>query len=1262
MSFPDDEMLARLREVFAASLSDPTGPTSENPPEYVFNTTAPHSVGPPAQVYAGGGAVDTIGGPNEEDYGAGRFTRTPEERRTVRERAISQHQMPSPEDDFLAREWQRYTDRHNYNPLSYGLEALGRLDNRAGAAREGEHGISARDVWDFVSPDPQFRREYGYPGAVADALSIASFPASGPVGKAMSWATPLLYGVGEAAMGAMGFDEGGVVADDGAEYAGGGKVSRAIKLIGDKFGSFQAERMQRAADETNLDRFSAKGLEDTFNPRNSGLYVSMPPGDFQDYAMPLPKSSRDAVPYPRFPNIPPRKRSGFSRDDETLDNYLALMAPHLERRGMDDAPSLWLYRNLDDLTAVEGHEGRHREMALDRMGDPRSLVRLQPVNSGELGPALGKFDPEDVVDRLMRKYTPRGANQLIVPESLSPELRRMPKPLYSEPYAGGGKVLSLIERLAGGKPKEVKLPGGATMPAYPIKEFEDVAEKFAGRYGNEYPIENFPKLDEDRARKIAEAYELMQHAPNDPRVKRAYNALIDETMDQYRALEGTGARFEFLKPGEADPYALSPSLGYQDLVENGRLKVFPTEQGYGTQTDILDNPLLRRVGRVGDLDNATANDAFRVVHDALGHFGPGNPFFRAPGEERAWLAHSRAYSPDALPAATSETRGQNSWVNFGPRAVENKGASGADTIYADQKAGLLPEWMYEPDGKPGYAGGGAVQYFKTGKLVKKAAEVARGLFKKDEFVEPSKTEELLSRWEARNTDAPQRDPGDPRLSTRVPTATKSFEDPIDRNLAIGVNELIGTPGVAEHNTGLIARYPGFGHPQLVDMSPSEKAQHYVDRSAENLHWLMRNAPEPIKERGPSWYPGVRRILDSWSERYDMPPEALAGVTSALSPQKDWYQNASLAERTLDTLRDQAKTPMTHEMMTTRRNIAALNTPKVDPIFDRIKGARLSDLEDPIDKALWIRLYDEAHNPRQYRTINPEGTYGDFVTNADGQLAKPAWGSLNEIAKAVGSAESGGDLETISRLMGERHKVRNFYNNSLLPWDDRFGDITGDTHAVAANQLRPLSGNSEAVAHNFGNSLAKKHQPPGFEAAKSSSITGVSGSYGLNSDPYRVVAEDLGMLPRAIQSPTWEAVRSLYPDTFKTKRNADTIDAIWAAADRGEISRDQARAFILEKTGGFREPDWARPGALQLDPRSTSTYKIPGSGTPLVSYTGPLDNPNFDIKDFASGGQVDDLDLYHVAMNMKSGGHVLPYKEGGEVDDDFLGYMSMFYGV
>jgi hypothetical protein len=138
-------------------------------------------------------------------------------------------------------------------------------------------------------------------------------------------------------------------------------------------------------------------------------------------------------------------------------------------------------------------------------------------------------------------------------------------------------------------------------------------------------------------------------------------------------------------------------MGYADLAERGHLYVFPTEQGFGSDVafDPVNNPLLKRIGPLGDLENATVNDAFRIVHDLYGHYGPGNPFFRAPGEERAFKLHSRMYSPEARPAMASETRGQNSWLNFGPYGSYNRGANAAETIYADQKTGIMPPWTYE---------------------------------------------------------------------------------------------------------------------------------------------------------------------------------------------------------------------------------------------------------------------------------------------------------------------------------------------------------------------------------------------------------------------------------------------------------------------------------------------------------------------------------------------------------------------------------------
>ena len=254
-----------------------------------------------------------------------------------------------------------------------------------------------------------------------------------------------------------------------------------------------------------------------------------------------------------------------------------------------------------------------------------------------------------------------------------------------------------------GKPSTVGMPDGARYDAKPINSIEQAARDYMRSVGmDSRAFDEFPEFSEERARLIAVAYDMMPNDPSNALVRRSYDAMIDETMGQYKALKDSGIEFKFLREGMSDPYAASPALGYQDLVENGRLFVYPTDFGFGSDAafDPSTNPLLKAVGRVGDKGDAVANDAFRAVHDAFGHFGFGNPFFRRQGEERAFLEHSRMYSPEARGAMTSETRGQNSWVNSGPFGMQNRTASGANTVFADQKAGLMPSWTSEVRGMP----------------------------------------------------------------------------------------------------------------------------------------------------------------------------------------------------------------------------------------------------------------------------------------------------------------------------------------------------------------------------------------------------------------------------------------------------------------------------------------------------------------------------------------------------------------------------------
>jgi hypothetical protein len=247
-----------------------------------------------------------------------------------------------------------------------------------------------------------------------------------------------------------------------------------------------------------------------------------------------------------------------------------------------------------------------------------------------------------------------------------------------------------------GMPEAVEV-GGRMEPFGTDQRIVDVAGRYMADRGITYkPQEIYAPLDVERATRLANAFEKMKHTPTDKKTQKAYKALAKETQDQYEALLKAGYKFDFIRG--ADPYG-NPRNAINDIIANKRMSVFPTEQGFGgpsaAAVDISGNPLMARSDlRIGNDPNTTYNDLFRAVHDVFGHAKHGVGF-RARGEENAFQSHARMYSPEALPAATSETRGQNSWVNFGPFAQKNRTASPTETEYAAQKTGLLPRFAYE---------------------------------------------------------------------------------------------------------------------------------------------------------------------------------------------------------------------------------------------------------------------------------------------------------------------------------------------------------------------------------------------------------------------------------------------------------------------------------------------------------------------------------------------------------------------------------------
>jgi polyhydroxyalkanoate synthesis regulator phasin len=291
------------------------------------------------------------------------------------------------------------------------------------------------------------------------------------------------------------------------------------------------------------------------------------------------------------------------------------------------------------------------------------------------------------------------ANEATRPKQ--PAVRPSPKGKLSIKQGG--------ERRGGGEPREIApLEGAPSVPGFsgPIPEIVATAERYAKENGIPYKRQAaYVKADPERAARIAQAYEEMPHAPQDPEVQKAYKDLIRQTTAQYEALLDSGYDFWFLDMSKPDnqKYASSPWNALRDLKDNKQMGVFPTNDGFGSGEDFNPeaNPLLADTGFKwptggpdGPMQPVLANDLFRAVHDAFGH-GIEGAGFRADGEENAWQAHVRLFTGPAVGAITSETRGQNSWLNYGPSGEQNRTAKVEDTVFADQKTGLMPNWTWE---------------------------------------------------------------------------------------------------------------------------------------------------------------------------------------------------------------------------------------------------------------------------------------------------------------------------------------------------------------------------------------------------------------------------------------------------------------------------------------------------------------------------------------------------------------------------------------
>jgi hypothetical protein len=694
-----------------------------------------------------------------------------------------------------------------------------------------------------------------------------------------------------------------------------------------------------------------------------------------------------------------------------------------------------------------------------------------------------------------------------------------------------------------GLPATVTVPGIGKYTFGPNEIARSIAADYARSAGIDYnPPRTYAKVDTERAKRIADEYEKMAHNPNDPKVKESYDAMIKETLDQWEAIKKTGLKVEPIPAGSPDPYAASPRLALIDVKDNNHLWFFPTASGFGgTESagiDISGNPLMQPTGEIINGHPMLANDVFRIVHDYFGHIKEGVGF-RADGEENAWRSHSAMYSDKARPAMTAETRGQNSWVNFGPFAEFNKTATGADTQYAPQKTGLLPDWvmtegssdarfMPEGDGsinlmKQTNLGGDAsmIMSAKWGTPKQTSQSVALSDKPENHIVGLSRIKGLLK---AKDLSDKQKSSLDDFL---VKTASFATDSPGFRDL--------GTPTNKEEALTIISKV--------------------TDRMARNLLAIYDAVPPPIRSYWQRWYPLAYDWNQAQSAKHKITRQVVAGINARLSPGKDWIHNVNMTERILSSFAgDVSMTqeiadgamPIIDNALETKLNSkenknkekawideqkAKVNAAKKE--VQNLVGMKVSEMTDA-QAAQLIRYYTQVVGDNRVLNYFEQGNpvYADAIS----------WQSFSNLEKAINMYRDP-SMENISNNMGSDHKIRSFFNNQESPNDNVLRDVTSDTHAVAAAYLLPLSQSSQQVARNFGGS--------------SNAVSGLNGMYYIVADAYRKAADARNVEPRAMQSITWEGARSMFPRGFKKAENVKKVEAIWNRFEKRELTKQQA---------------------------------------------------------------------------------------------------------
>lgn len=237
-------------------------------------------------------------------------------------------------------------------------------------------------------------------------------------------------------------------------------------------------------------------------------------------------------------------------------------------------------------------------------------------------------------------------------------------------------------------PEQGRLFDPHSVSARQFTPVESARQGAAALTGGSWSDEGLGDLQNDHTRGHATflAYRnaIGSGSPETPGLRDSYASMAEHVGRQYKHItspvdQGGMGLTHVVTPH--DPYSNAWSGGHDgsalqsmadDITTNGRIQTMATSST-GKHEYFSDEQ----------------NDQFRAVHDIFGHAATGRGFSRH-GEEAAFRSHRQMFPPEAHAALATETRGQNSYLNYGPGG------------FASQEGRLvgLPKWAETDDPVP----------------------------------------------------------------------------------------------------------------------------------------------------------------------------------------------------------------------------------------------------------------------------------------------------------------------------------------------------------------------------------------------------------------------------------------------------------------------------------------------------------------------------------------------------------------------------------